>query len=138
MKQANGAVSIFGVALQRKITNPAAGSDPIDLSVEENRDAIRDELSRMADVGPTQEDLDNAKKYLTGSYPLRFDTNSKIASQMLGILVEDMGINYVKDRNKMIEVVTLEDLRRAAKRFLNVSDLIVTVVGKPKGMGPRG
>ena len=107
-------------------------------SIAESLKVIRDELSRMADVGPTQEDLDNAKKYLTGSYPLRFDTNSKIASQMLGILVEDMGINYVKDRNKMIEVVTLEDLRRAAKRFLNVSDLIVTVVGKPKGMGPRG
>ena len=47
-------------------------------------DVIRDELKKMADNGPSQEDLDNAKNYLIGSYPLRFDTNSKIATQLLG------------------------------------------------------
>ena len=45
-------------------------------------DVIRDELKKMADNGPSQKDLDNAKNYLIGSYPLRFDTNSKIATQL--------------------------------------------------------
>jgi hypothetical protein len=47
VKQANGVLNIFGYALQQKTTNPAAGDDALDLTVEENRDAIRDELVRI-------------------------------------------------------------------------------------------
>ena len=47
MKQANNAVNIFGVALQRQVTTPSVGQEPIDLTVQENRDAIRDELTRI-------------------------------------------------------------------------------------------
>ena len=45
----------------------------------------------MADKGPRQEDLDNAKSYLNGSYPLRFDTDFKIATQLLGIKMDGFG-----------------------------------------------
>ena len=55
-------------------------------------DVIRAELQRMANEGPTAEELDDAKRYLTGSYALRFDSSSKIASQLLGIQIEDLGI----------------------------------------------
>ena len=83
-------------------------------------------------------ELDNAKKYLTGSFALRFDSNSKIANQLLWMLREDMGIDYVDKRNALVEAVTLDDLKRVAKRLLKTDDLIVTVVGKPKGLTPRG
>jgi len=111
--------------------------------IAESLDVIRAELTKMAIQGPTQEDLDNAKDYLTGSYALRFDSNAKIASQLLGIMVEDMGIDYVDTRNGLIEAVTLDDIKRVAKRFLNPDDLIVTIVGQPVGLekaqaGPRG
>lgn len=92
---------------------------------------IRDELKKMADKGPTQEDLDNAKKYLIGSYPLRFDTDAKIATQLLGLQMDGFGPDYVKNRNAKIGAVTLDDVRRAAKRLLSSDDLIVTIVGKP-------
>ena len=46
-------------------------------------DVIKAELKRMASDGPTAAELDNAKNYLTGSYALRFDTNPKIANQLL-------------------------------------------------------
>ncbi len=107
-------------------------------SIGESLDVIRGVLKQMAEEGPTQEDLDGAKQYLIGSYPLRFDTNNKIASQLLGIMVEDLGIDYVKNRNQMIEAVTLEDMKRAAARFLDPDKLLVTIVGKPKGVEPRG
>ncbi len=94
-------------------------------------DIIRDELHKMAEDGPSQEDLDNAKSYLIGSYPLRFDTNSKIASQLLGLQMDGFGPEYVENRNKMIAAVTLDDLKRVAKRLLANDDLIVTIVGKP-------
>lgn len=97
-------------------------------------DVIKAELKRMADEGPTATELANAKSYLTGSFALRFDTNSKIASQLLWMLQEEMGIDYVEKRNALIDAVTLEDLKRVSKRLLNVDDLIITVVGKPKGL----
>jgi zinc protease len=106
--------------------------------IAQSLDVIRAELKRMAEEGPTQAELDNAKKYLTGSFALRFDSNSKIANQLLWMLQEDMGIDYVDKRNALVEAVTLEDTKRVAKRLLKTDDLIITVVGKPKGLSPRG
>jgi zinc protease len=85
----------------------------------------------MADKGPSQADLDNAKDYLIGSYPLRFDTNAKIASQLLGLRMDGFGPEYVENRNTMMAAVTLDDVKRVAKRLLATQDLIVTIVGKP-------
>jgi zinc protease len=101
-------------------------------------DLIRAELTRIAAEGPTERELANAKSYLTGSYALRFDTNSKIASQLLFILQEDLGKEYVDRRNSEIEAVTLEQVKRAAKRLFDGQELITTIVGKPKGLVPRG
>jgi zinc protease len=104
-------------------------------AVKESIDVIRAELQRMATDGPTATELANAKSFLTGSFALRFDTNSKIANQLLWMLHEDMGIDYVSTRNAQIDAVTMEDVRRAAQRVLKVDDLFVTVVGKPVGLG---
>lgn len=100
-------------------------------------DVIKAELKRMATDGPTPEELRNAKDYLIGSYPLRFDTNAKIANQLLGILQDDLGIDYVDKRNGLIEAVTMEDVKRAAARILKTEDLITTVVGQPKNLKSR-
>jgi zinc protease len=101
-------------------------------------DVIRAEFKRMAETGPTQTEFDNAKSFMLGSYALRFDTNAKIASQLLGIAVEDLGVDYVDKRNKEVEAVTLEDVKRVAKKLLANDDLIVTIVGKPKGVVNKG
>ncbi|MBS0233155.1 MAG: insulinase family protein [Proteobacteria bacterium] len=103
-------------------------------SMAESLSIIRGEMKKMAENGPTADDLQAAKDYLTGSYALRFDTNSKIASQLLGLMQEGFGPDYVENRNKMIEAVTLEDAKRVAARLLKPENLVVTVVGKPTGM----
>ncbi|MBS0269969.1 MAG: insulinase family protein [Proteobacteria bacterium] len=100
----------------------------------ESLDIIRNELKKMAENGPSKEDLEAAKAYLTGSYALRFDTNSKIASQLLGLMQEGFGPDYVENRNKLINAVTVEDAKRVAARLLKPNDLVVTIVGKPAGM----
>jgi len=100
----------------------------------ESLSIIRNELKKMAENGPSKEDLDAAKSYLTGSYALRFDTNSKIASQLLGLMQEGFGPDYVENRNKLIEAVTVEDAKRVAARLLKPDDLVVTIVGKPTGL----
>ena len=100
-------------------------------------DVIRAELERMATEGPTPQELENAKSYLVGSYPLRFDTNSKIANQLLGIMQDGLGKDYVDKRNSLIEAVTLEDVKRAASRVLATDNLIMTVVGQPRNLKGR-
>jgi zinc protease len=60
---------------------------------------VREEFERMAEEGPSEEELEEAKTYLTGSYPLGFDSNSKIASRLLSIQQDDLGIDYVNRRN---------------------------------------
>ncbi|HET6390524.1 pitrilysin family protein [Hyphomicrobium sp.] len=100
----------------------------------ESLSIIRNELKKIAENGPSKEDLDAAKSYLTGSYALRFDTNSKIASQLLGLMQEGFGPDYVENRNKLIDAVTVEDAKRVAARLLKPDDLVVTIVGKPTGL----
>ncbi len=94
-------------------------------------EVIRGEIKRLGTDGPTREELDGAKKYLIGSYALRFDTNAKIASQLLAISLESLGIDYVDKRNAEVEAVTIEDAKRVAKRLLDPARIVDTIVGKP-------
>jgi zinc protease len=101
-------------------------------------DVIRDELKRIVTEGPTEQELADTKAYLTGSFALRFDTSANIANQLLWMLMEGMGHGYVETRNAQVEAVTLDDVRRVAKRLFENQDLLVTVVGRPKGLGSGG
>lgn len=92
---------------------------------------IEEEIVRIAKDGPTAEELAQAKSYITGSYLLHFDTSAKVASQLLEIQLEELGIDYFERRNKMVNAVTADDIRRAAKRFLADSKLLVILVGRP-------
>jgi zinc protease len=78
------------------------------------------------------------KAYLTGSFALRFDTSANIANQLLWMMTEGLGHGYMEIRNAQIEAVTIEDVRRVAKRLFDGKDLLVTVVGRPKGLGQGG
>lgn len=95
---------------------------------------IEEELRRLAEEGPGEDELARAKSFLTGSYALRFDTSGKIARQLLAIQIEDLGIDYINTRNDQIEAVTIEDVRRVARRLFDADDLIVAIVGRPTGL----
>jgi zinc protease len=97
---------------------------------------IEKEIRRMAEEGPTEEELAKAKSFLKGSYALRFDTSTKIAGQLLQIQLDELGIDYIEKRNSLIDAVTIDDTRRVAKR-LAVGGLFVTVVGRPKGISAK-
>ena len=92
------------------------------------------EIGRMASEGPTEEELEKAKRYLKGSYPLRFDTSTKIARQLVEIQRDELGIDYINKRNDLIDAVTIEDARRVAERLYGDGGLYVTMVGRPDGI----
>ncbi|MGF1552545.1 MAG: M16 family metallopeptidase [Paracoccaceae bacterium] len=102
--------------------------------IAESLDVIRAEWARMAEEGVSEEELAKAKQYLTGAFPLRFDTNAKIASFLVAAQAEDLGIDYVNERNGLIEAVSVEDIRRVAGRLLDPDALSVVVVGQPEGL----
>ena len=106
-------------------------------AIGQSLEVIKGELERMAVDGPTQEELKDAKQYLTGSYALRFDTSMKIASSLLWIQIQELGIDYVEKRNDLVEAVTLEDVKRVAKRLLKADGLIVTIVGEPEAVAEK-
>jgi zinc protease len=95
---------------------------------------IAQEAERMSAEGPTQDELEKAKKSLVGSYALRFDTSTKIAGHLLQLQQEGFAPDYLDRRNAEIEAVTLEDARRAAKRLLGDGRFLVAVVGRPEGV----
>ncbi|MFO1091669.1 MAG: pitrilysin family protein [Hyphomicrobiales bacterium] len=103
----------------------------------ETLDITRKEIARMAKDGPTDKELAEAKTYITGSYPLRFDSNRKIASQLNGIQRQNLGIDYVNRRNALVDAVTVDDVKRVAKRILDADGMIITIVGKPKDVAPQ-
>jgi len=107
-------------------------------AVGQSLEVIEGELRRLAEQGPTAEELASAKSYLTGAYALRFESSSNIASQLLWIQIEDLGIDYVDRRNALVEAVTLDDIRRVAKRLIEADHLITTIVGKPVGAKAKG
>jgi len=67
-------------------------------------------------------------------YALRFDTSTKIASQLLHLQTDGFGVEYLDERNKSIAAVTMQDAKRAAKRPFRDGKLLVTVAGQPEGM----
>jgi zinc protease len=97
----------------------------------ETLDIIVSEIKRMADEGPTAEELDKAKRFLIGSYPLRFDTSNKIAGTLLEIQIDDLGIDYIDKRNAMVDAVSASDIKRVAARLFSGMQLLVMMVGEP-------
>jgi zinc protease len=94
---------------------------------------IEREIRRLAEEGPTEEEFAKAKTYLKGSFALGLDTSSRIASQLVQMQLDNLGIDYIERRAAMIDAVTLADAKRVAKRLLD-GGLLVTVVGRPEGV----
>ncbi|MDE4173873.1 pitrilysin family protein [Phaeobacter sp. PT47_59] len=101
-------------------------------------EVVRAEWSRMAAEGVTEKELQDAKTYLTGAYPLRFDGNGQIASILVGMQMDALPIDYVATRNGKINAVTLEEIKQVASEVLLPENLHFVVVGRPEGLKTGG
>ncbi|HEV3372042.1 MAG TPA: insulinase family protein, partial [Xanthobacteraceae bacterium] len=114
------AVLIGGTATRSSVTGEAIG-------------IIESEIHRLAEAGPAEQEVADAKSYLEGSFALGLDTSAKVAGQLVQMQLDNLGIDYIDRRTGMIEAVTLADTKRVAKRLLDAG-LLVTVVGQPQGV----
>lgn len=96
---------------------------------------IREQWARIRNEGVTAEELADAKTYITGAYPLRFDGNGTIANIAVGMQIDGFPKDYIATRNDRMNAVTLEDVNRVARELLDPDKLTFVVVGRPEGLG---
>jgi len=97
-------------------------------------DVIRDEWTKIATDAITEKELADAKLFLTGAYPLRFDGNSNIASIMVGMQAQGLPIDYIATRNDKLNAVTLDEVKAVAEWLYQPENLHFVVVGDPVGV----
>ncbi|MGD9980790.1 MAG: M16 family metallopeptidase [Hyphomonadaceae bacterium] len=102
--------------------------------VREAIEVTRAEMARLHREGATQTEVNDAITYLTGSFALDLDSNTKIAGVLHGYQVAGRDIDYLNRRNDLIRAVTLEDVNRAIRRLFDPDDYTFVVVGQPNGL----
>ncbi len=89
-------------------------------------------LADFINKGPTQAELDAAKKNIIGGFPMRFDTNKKLAGYVAMIGFYDMPLDYLDTFRQKIEATSIDSIKEAFKRKLNTALLQTVTVGNSK------
>lgn len=92
---------------------------------------LRSTLRDIAAHGVSQQELDDAKQYITGSFVLGLDSNGDIAHYLISMQLYGLGRDYLDRRNQLINAVTLDGVNAAAKRLIDVDKLRITIIGQP-------
>jgi len=90
---------------------------------------IKEEIARMQESPVKKSELEDAKSYIIGSFPLKLDTTDKIASYLAYINQYHLGLDYFKTFPEKIKQVTMQDVERAARKYLHPNSLSTVLVG---------
>ena len=94
---------------------------------------VRRVLKEFTEKGPTAEELAAAKKNVTGGFPLRIDSNRRIAEYLTVIGFYGLPLTYIDDFIPRIEAVTAEQIRDAFRRRVHPEHMLTVVVGGAGG-----
>jgi zinc protease len=95
------------------------------------------EIRRIREELVAEQELEDAKDYLTGSFPLRFDTNRKVANFLAQVEYFELGLDYPERYPDLIREVQREDVLRVAQKYLKPEQLITVLVGNQKKIGEK-
>lgn len=131
---------VYGVgtgASTRDLANFIRGSAQTENGdVAEALSVIKAELAKAASAGATDAEVRDAKRYLTGSFPLSLDSNVNIAGTLHSYQWSGRDIGYINRRNSLIDAVTKADVDRVLARLYNPNAFTFVIVGQPDGMAP--
>lgn len=91
---------------------------------------LQEVLAKYISEGPTDDELQHAKKNITGGFPLRLDSNKDITEQVAMIAFYNLPLDYLNTFNKKIEAVTREQIVTAFRKRLNPQTMVTVMVGK--------
>lgn len=96
----------------------------------------RDELDRMKQTPPTEDEVLNAVRYLRGSTLLGLSSNPRLSSFMLGLMLEDLPADYLDQRDIALQNIDAQAVHKAAQTWLDSSKLVTIMLGIPAGLEP--
>jgi zinc protease len=106
-------------------------------------DATLAEVRKLRDQGPTDAELDKAKRYITGQYPIGLQAPDDLAEALLDVEFYGLPPDYIQTFVARINAVTMADVRLALKSYFCVDELSILVVSNPdsakkdlEGLGP--
>jgi len=97
-------------------------------------DIIKDEWKKIQQEGITAQELENAKKALHGSFAFAFANTMTTAQTLQAYQLDGFTPQYIYDREKRINSVSLSDINKFIKTFINPSQLTFFIVGEPQGL----
>jgi zinc protease len=116
--------------------SPMAQDGPYIFSLQTRNDqtaealqVLRETLKDFHDKGPTEAELVAAKKNITGGFPLRIDSNSKIVEYLAMIGFYDLPLDYLETFNDRVMAVTREQIRDAYQRRVPLQEMATIIVG---------
>jgi zinc protease len=95
-------------------------------------DIVREELARLGREPVSDRELQLAKQYLVGSFPLRLDTSAKVADFVVAIEEQGLGLDYADRYKERVARVTAADVQRVAARYFVPDTFSRVVVGAPR------
>jgi zinc protease len=95
--------------------------------------AIVHEIAQFCADGPTDEELSDARDYMTGSLALGLETNDGIAGTLLGIERYDLGLDYISRYPSIIRGISAEQIIAVARKYLSTEDYVVVSAGPAAG-----
>lgn len=87
------------------------------------------EVKGIRDAPVTDQELNEAKSFIVGSFPLRVDSSAKLANVLAQVEFYNLGSDYFTNYPKAIEKVTKDDVLRVAKQYLDPQHYALVVVG---------
>jgi zinc protease len=108
-----------------------AGTNPgnVDRTIE----ALIEQVGRFHDEGPTDEEMEAAKGYLTGIFPIRLESNAGVAGQLLSAEIYGLGLDYIERYPSIVRAVTTAEAKAAARKYLRRDAYVLVVAGSYEG-----
>jgi len=114
---------------------PLKQTGPFQIGLQTKRsqaiDAIkvaREVLDGFLKEGPTEEELTAAKANLTGSFPLRLDSNKKLLDNAAAIGFYGLPLDYLDRYQARVQAVTVDAIKQAFSRHVRPADLVTVTV----------
>ena len=89
------------------------------------KDLMRDYLAN----GPTEQELEDAKRELAGSFPLSTASNADIVGQLGSMGFYDLPLSYLEDFMLEVQALNAEQVKAAMAKHLDVDQLVIVTAG---------
>jgi zinc protease len=93
-------------------------------------------VREMTERGPDEDELNVARDYLVGVFPLRFEGSAQVAAALAGIVVFELPDDELDNYRPAVAAVTAQNVLEAAQRNIRPQELSVVIVGDAKAVEP--